>query len=77
MEKKKSGTYLFVLSVCVFASMYECVPHACSTCEGQKKALKPLGLELLVGISHVGSGAWKLNHSPLQEQPVLLTKDLT
>lgn len=62
MEKKQNGNYLFVLSVCVFVSMYECEPHARSTCGGQylkylKKALKPWGLELLVGISLVGSGA--------------------
>lgn len=57
MEKKQNGNYLFVLSVCVFVSMYECEPHACSNCGGQKKALKPWGLELLVGISLVGSEA--------------------
>jgi hypothetical protein len=41
--------YLFYASI--FACMYVCAPHACSTCRDQKRASEPLKLELWMVVS--------------------------
>lgn len=46
--------YMYAYSIC----MYAYTLHACIAHEGQKRVLDPLGLELQMAVSHVGTGNW-------------------
>lgn len=48
---KNTGLLLFYMHGC-FASVYVCVPHACSVSGCQKRALELLKLELQVAVRH-------------------------
>lgn len=70
--------YLFVFKfVCVFIYVWVFCRrvYLCTTCipgasKSQKRVSEPLGLELQS--YELSCGCWKLNPSPMEEQPVLL-----
>jgi hypothetical protein len=62
--------------ICVCVCARARVPHLCSAQRGQKRVLDPLDWNLRC-LWAVQYGYWELNPSPLQEQQVLLTAELS
>lgn len=54
--------------------MHISAPYVYSACEGQRRVLDPLGLELPPAVSH--HGCWDSNQDPLQKQHALTAEDL-
>lgn len=74
---KFSFCFIYFYMYKCFAGIYVCVSHVCLVpTEARRWVLDPLELELRM-VGNYPYGCWDSNHHPPEEQPVLLTTDLS